>query len=168
VLQNRGAYFSLDPAHPNCLAPGKIPMHTLIASVGKRVVQLKESKPGLVFQAAHPTDKGPLSPVPTWPDFCISELTIAAQANTKCTAQPGQRIQLRGPARATAKTSEAGKCGSRPTVRALYDVIAARKLRLSFGKPYRSELACRASFGTGTKTGSYQLFAAHPANKPSY
>jgi len=36
VLQNRSAYFSLDPAHPNCLAPGKIPLHTLIASMGFR------------------------------------------------------------------------------------------------------------------------------------
>jgi gamma-glutamyltranspeptidase/glutathione hydrolase len=36
LLQNRGAYFSLDPAHPNVLRPGKIPLHTLIASIGKR------------------------------------------------------------------------------------------------------------------------------------
>jgi len=36
ILQNRGAYFSLDPAHPNRLEPGKIPLHTLIASMGKR------------------------------------------------------------------------------------------------------------------------------------
>lgn len=36
VLQNRGAYFSLDPAHPNRLEPGKIPVHTLIASMAKR------------------------------------------------------------------------------------------------------------------------------------
>ena len=36
VLQNRGAYFSMDPAHPNRLEPGKIPLHTLIASMAKR------------------------------------------------------------------------------------------------------------------------------------
>jgi gamma-glutamyltranspeptidase/glutathione hydrolase len=36
VMQNRGAYFSLDPAHPNRLEPGKIPLHTLIASMGFR------------------------------------------------------------------------------------------------------------------------------------
>ena len=36
LLQNRSAYFSLDPSHPNRLVPGKIPMHTLIASMAKR------------------------------------------------------------------------------------------------------------------------------------
>jgi len=36
VLQNRGAYFSLDPSHPNRLEPGKVPLHTLIASMAKR------------------------------------------------------------------------------------------------------------------------------------
>jgi gamma-glutamyltranspeptidase/glutathione hydrolase len=36
ILQNRGAYFSLDPDHPNRLEPGKIPLHTLIASMAKR------------------------------------------------------------------------------------------------------------------------------------
>ena len=36
VLQNRAAYFSLDPSHPNRLEPGKVPLHTLIASLAFR------------------------------------------------------------------------------------------------------------------------------------
>lgn len=36
MLQNRGSYFSLDPDHPNRLEPGKIPLHTLIASMTRR------------------------------------------------------------------------------------------------------------------------------------
>ncbi|HUQ75044.1 MAG TPA: gamma-glutamyltransferase [Burkholderiales bacterium] len=36
VLQNRSAYFSLDPTHPNRLEPGKTPLHTLIASLAFR------------------------------------------------------------------------------------------------------------------------------------
>jgi gamma-glutamyltranspeptidase len=33
VLQNRSAYFSLDPRSPNRVEPGKTPLHTLIASL---------------------------------------------------------------------------------------------------------------------------------------
>jgi gamma-glutamyltranspeptidase/glutathione hydrolase len=41
VLQNRSAYFSLDPQHPNRLEPGKRPLHTLIASMALREGRLR-------------------------------------------------------------------------------------------------------------------------------
>src|SRR5262249_19825749 len=36
LMQNRAAYFSLDPKSPNRLEPGKVPLHTLIASLAFR------------------------------------------------------------------------------------------------------------------------------------
>lgn len=44
LFQNRGAYFSLDPSHPNALAPGKRTYHTLMPAMA-----LRENRPWLVF-----------------------------------------------------------------------------------------------------------------------
>ncbi len=43
-LHDRGAHFSLDPADPNAIAPGKQPMHTLIPALA-----LRDGRPWLVF-----------------------------------------------------------------------------------------------------------------------
>lgn len=43
-LHNRGAYFSLDPAHVNVIAPGKLTLHTLMPALARR-----DGRPWLVF-----------------------------------------------------------------------------------------------------------------------
>ena len=44
IMQNRGAFFSLDEHHPNCLQPGKRTFHTLIPAL-----MMRDGKPVLAF-----------------------------------------------------------------------------------------------------------------------
>jgi gamma-glutamyltranspeptidase/glutathione hydrolase len=97
VLQNRGAYFSLDPAHPNRLEPGKTPLHTLIASIAFRDDRLwgvlgcmgADGQPQIHLQTwvnliDHGLDIQQALEAPRW----LSGGSVSASRATRCTSRP--------------------------------------------------------------------------------
>jgi len=80
LLQNRGKLFSLDPEHPNCLAPGKRSCHTIMPAM-----TFKDGKPFMVFgvTGAHMQPQGQVQVLANIIDFgmTIQEAIEAPRAN---------------------------------------------------------------------------------------
>lgn len=66
VLQNRGGLFALEPDHPNCLAPGKRPFHTIIPAMVTR-----NDRPVFVFgvMGGDMQPQGHVQVLSNWIDF---------------------------------------------------------------------------------------------------
>ncbi|MGN6135630.1 MAG: gamma-glutamyltransferase, partial [Aureliella sp.] len=66
ALQNRGALFALDAAHPNCIAPGKRPFHTIIPAMVTR-----DDRPVFVFgvMGGDMQPQGHVQVLMNWIDF---------------------------------------------------------------------------------------------------
>ncbi|HEY3302483.1 MAG TPA: gamma-glutamyltransferase [Candidatus Binatia bacterium] len=66
MLQNRGKLFSLDPAHPNCVAPHKRSQHTIMPAM-----VFKDKKPFLIFgvTGAHMQPQGQVQVLANLIDF---------------------------------------------------------------------------------------------------
>ena len=66
AMQNRGALFALEPDHPNCLAPGKRPFHTIIPAMVTR-----NNRPEFVFgvMGGDMQPQGHVQVLMNWIDF---------------------------------------------------------------------------------------------------
>jgi gamma-glutamyltranspeptidase/glutathione hydrolase len=66
ALQNRGALFALEPDHPNCIAPGKRPFHTIIPAMVTR-----NNRPEFVFgvMGGDMQPQGHVQVLMNWIDF---------------------------------------------------------------------------------------------------
>jgi len=80
MLQNRGKLFSLDPAHPNCLAPRKRSFHTIMPAM-----VLKDDRPFMVFgvTGAHMQPQGQVQVLANIIDFgmTVQEAMEAPRVN---------------------------------------------------------------------------------------
>lgn len=104
-LQNRGAYFSLDPASANALEPDKRTLHTLIPSMA-----LRDGRPAVVFGAMG-GDGQPQTHLQVYANLLRYEMNIQAAIETPRwvhgAEQAGQRETLRLERRFPAETVEA-------------------------------------------------------------
>lgn len=66
MLQNRGKLFSLNPAHPNCVAPHKRSFHTIMPAMA-----FKDNRPFLIFgvTGAHMQPQGQVQLLANLIDF---------------------------------------------------------------------------------------------------
>ncbi|MFI5395503.1 MAG: gamma-glutamyltransferase [Candidatus Binatia bacterium] len=103
ALQNRGYGFVLDPAHPNCVAPGKRPFHTIIPAMlfrdGKPIVSFGVMGGDVQAQAhvqvvSHLVDYGlNIQEALDFPRFhCVDTNRVALEGEYT----PGLRSQLGG------------------------------------------------------------------------
>ena len=80
MLQNRGKLFSLDPSHPNCVAPHKRSAHTIMPAM-----VFKDNRPFMVFgvTGAHMQPQGQVQVLANIIDFgmTIQEAMEAARVN---------------------------------------------------------------------------------------
>jgi gamma-glutamyltranspeptidase/glutathione hydrolase len=134
AMQNRGVGFSLDPAHPNCVGPGKRPFHTIIPGF-----VTEEGAPRLAFgvMGGHMQHQGHFqmvqrifdhgenpqaaSDAPRWhvhPDFSISLETGFPEGVASGLAELGHRVRyesaehLFGGAQLVLKTGDGYVAGS--------------------------------------------------------
>jgi gamma-glutamyltranspeptidase len=104
-LQNRGAYFSLDPNAANALEPGKRTLHTLIPSMA-----LREGRPAVVFGAMG-GDGQPQTHLQVYTNLLRYEMNIQAAIEAPRwvhgAEEPGQIETLRLERRFPVETVEA-------------------------------------------------------------
>ena len=98
LFHNRGKSFSLDPAHPNVIAPGKRPMHTIIPALA-----FENGRPTIAFgvMGGHYQPVGHAHVLTNLVDFALDPQ--AALDAPRAFAQDGELRLERGIPRATAQ-----------------------------------------------------------------